>query len=290
MMRKTFPPVAFATVCLACFICVLCTCAYLPPYPPEAKVTRSITELWEPVYKPDFAFELYQARSEPVGYTVGVIALDFSYDIMPRGEWVMTSLEEEYRKGFIDAFSESLKKILTAKGMDVIGPYASYDDITFNDRSRCDFIILPKLFVEFEPTRSTLIEELPDFGGPYGEPLIYGRSGDRLDARARLEYEIIDPRTREQLDCRSLKSDMAGKSYVQLWSRWTMTYGGNSRTGWHVLEYSRRKYPKYHNADNAMGKALEDLYHGFMPRIDGMVSAGEFELLEGRKREAKKRK
>jgi len=182
---EQFPPVAFAMVCLACFICVLCACAYLPPYPPEAKVTRSITELWEPVYKPDFAFESYQARSEPVGYTVGIIALDFSYDIMPRGEWVMTSLEEEYRKGFIDAFSESLKKILTAKGMDVMGPYASYDDITFIDRSRCDFIMLPKLSVEFEPMRSTLIEELPDFGGPYGEPLIYGRSGDRLDARAR---------------------------------------------------------------------------------------------------------
>lgn len=297
-MRKTLRPVAPLLICL---VCLLSGCArlpslpswsWLPPYePPEAKETRSITELWEPVYEPDFAFEPYHAQSDPDGYTVGIIDLEFSYESVPQGEWVMTPLEEKYRKDFIDAFSRGLKKILMGEGMEVRGPFLSYDDMTFTERSKCDFVIRPKLSVELQPTRSsTLIEELPGYGGPYGEPFVYGRSQGRLEARARLEYEIIDPRTRRQLGWHMLESDTISKSYEQLWSQWTMTYGRNSRTGWHVLEYNPKKYPNYHNAENATGKALEDIYHGFMPRITSLVSAGEFKLLDEQKRESKNRR
>jgi hypothetical protein len=174
--------------------------------------------------------------------------------------------------------------------MEARGPVAEYDDMTFLDRSKCDFVVRPKLLLELAPKRSTLIEELSGFGGPYGEPLIYGRSADQLDVKARLELEVIDPRTRKQLEWRSLNTDTITKSYDQLWSRWIMTYGRNERSGWRALEYSAKKYPNYHNADNATGKALEDIYHNFMPRVSDMVTVKEFKQIEKRKREAKKRK
>ncbi len=297
MRNKTSLPVALTMICLACLASLLSGCSSLPSWSwlptyeaPEEKETHSITELWEPAYKPDFDFEPYRGQIEAAEYTIGVVELSFTYESVPPGEWVLTPLEHEHRTDFIDAFSRGLKKALTAKGMDVRGPFPSYDDITFVQRSKCDFIIRPKLHVEFEPDRSTLIEELPDYGGPYGAPNIYGRSDSRLETRARLEYEIIDPRTRKQLERHALEADASAKSYVQLWSQWTMTYGNNSRSGWRVLEYSEQKYPNYHNADNATARALEDLYHGFMPRIESMVTAKEFEFLEGRKRESRKRK
>jgi len=177
------------------------------------------------------------------------------------------------------------------EGMAPGGPFASYDDMSFVERSKCDFVIRPRLFLALEQTRSsTLIEELPEHGGPYGEPLVYGRSQGRLVARARLEYEIIDPRTRKQLAWHTLESDKISKDFEQLWSRWTMTYGNNSRSGWRTLEYNLKKYPGYHNADNATGKALEEIYHDFMPRIAELVSTNEFRLLDERRQESKKRK
>jgi hypothetical protein len=275
MMRKIFLPVAPLLVCLACFSMIAGGCASAP----EAKPTRTITELWEPAYQADFDFEPFQVPAEPAGYTVGIIRLDFDSESVPPGEWKLTPAERAYRSEFIDSFSEGLKKALTAEGMEVRGPFAEYDDMTFLDRSKCDFVLRPKLLVEFEPTRSTLI----------GEPLIYGRSDDHLDAKACLELETIDPRTRKQLDWRSLNTDTITKSYDQLWSRWIMMYGRNARSGWRVLEYSERKYPNYHNADNATGRALEDIYHNFMPRISDMVSTNEFKALDKRKSESKKR-
>jgi hypothetical protein len=286
MMRKIFLPVAPLLVCLACFSMIAAGCASAP----EAKPTRTITELWEPIYNADFDFEPFQIPGKPAGYTVGIIKLDFDSESVPPGEWELSPAERAYRSEFIDSFSRGLRKALTAEGMEVRGPFAEYDDMTFHDRSKCDFVLRPKLLVKFEPTRSTLIEELSGFGGPYGEPLIYGRSADRLDAKARLELEIIDPRTRKQLDWRSLNTDTITKSYDQIWSRWVMMYGRNSRSGWRELEYSERKYPNYHNADNATGRALEDIYHDFMPRISDMVSTKEFKQLDKRTRESKERK
>ena len=285
-MRKTLLLVAPLIFCFACSVLVISGCVSAP----EAVETESITRMWEPALQPDFAFEPFHLTAEPVGQTVGIIELDFSYESVPPDEWILTPMGRQHRDEFVDAFFDGLKKMLVAEGMAVKGPYATYDDMTFADRSRCNFILQPKLLLELEPTRATLIEELTGFGGPYGEPLVYGRSVDRLDARARLELEIIDPRTRKQLDWHLLKADDITKSYDQLWSQWTMTYGRNSRTGWKVLEYSQKKYPNYHNGDNATGRALEDVYHNFMPRLSDMITAKEFKRLENRKREAKKRK
>lgn len=281
MMRKIFLPAAPLLVCLACFLPIAAGCASAP----EKTPTKTITMLWEPAYQPDLVFEPFQGAIDAAGFTVGIIRLDFDYETVPPGEWALTPAERDYRTEFIDSFSEGLKKALTSGGMKVRGPFPEYDDMSFLDRSKCDFVLRTKLLVEFEPTRSTLIEELPGYGGPYGEPLVYGRSRDRLDTRARLEIEIIDPRTRKQLDWHVLKTDTITKSYDQIWSQWTVAHGRNWRTGWRVLEYSEKKYPNYHNADNATGRALEDVYHNFMPRLSDMISAKEFKLLETKKRD-----
>jgi len=285
MMRKNLPLITTAIICFVCSIFVVSGCASAP----EAVESKSITELWEPAFQPDFGLEPFPPVSELTGPTVGVVKLDFCFESVPPGERALTPAERGHRDAFVDAFFDGLKKILLAKGMEVKGPYATYDDMTFADRLHCNFILAPKLVVEVEPSRATLIEELTGFGGPYGEPLIYGRSGDHLDARARLELEVIDPRTRRQLDWHLLKTENITKSYDQLWSRWTMQYGRNTRTGWRVLEYSEKKYPNYHNGDNATGRALEDVYHDFMPRLDHLITAEEFKRLEDIKQEARER-
>lgn len=287
-MRRTSPPVALVAVCLACFVCLFYACASLPIHLPEARETRCITELWEPVYRPDFAFEPYRAGPEHVSYTIGVIDVDFNCKTIPPGEWELTPQEQQFQRDFIVAFSEGMKKIVTGKGMVARGPYASYDEMTFIERARCDFVVQPKLVLELEPSWSTMIEELPEYGGPYGEPRIYGRSHDGVEARARLEFAVIDPRTRRELELHALKSDTLSKGYEQLWSQWTMTCGKNARTGWRVLEYNPKKYPNYHNADNATGKIMEEMYHAFMPRINNLVSVKEFDFLQERKKESKK--
>jgi hypothetical protein len=285
-MRKILLPVGAIFLFLAFLALAASGCAS----PPEAVETKSITRLWEPALQPDFSFAPHQSLSEPAGQTVGIIKLDFECESVPAGEWIMTPTEQQHRDEFVDAFFDGLEKMLVAKGIDVKGPYATYDDMTFDDRSQCDFVMQPELLLEVEPTRSTLIEELAGFGGPYGEPLIYGRSDDRLDASAHLKIEIIDPRTRRQLDRHVLKTDDISKDYDQLWSQWTMTYGNNSRTGWRVLEYSRKKYTNYHNGDNATGRALEDVFHDFMQRLDGMITLKELDRLGDRKMETKKRR
>lgn len=274
MMRKRH--LALALALLACFSLIISGCLSTPP---EAKVTRPINELWEPVYRPDFAFEPYRTGGS-AGYTVGLVELDFAFESVPQDAWEMTARERMYHEEFIDAFAEGLKEIFTAKGMAVRGPFPTYDDIGFVERSKCDFVLRPKLVLELEPTQLTLIEELSDYGGPHGEPLVYGASSNRLDARARLEYVVIDPRTRKRLHSHSLRTRTITKGYEQLWSRWTMTYGNNSRAGWRTLEHRPRKYPNYHNADNATAKALEDVYHDLMPRLNKVISSRELALLK----------
>jgi hypothetical protein len=286
MMRKTWLPLAILILCFTCSASLISGCASSPEVPP----TRSITRLWEPAFQPDYAFEPCQPVSKPTGPAVGIVALDFSYETVPPGERMLTPAERQHRDAFVDAFFDGLKKMLASQGMEVKGPYAAYDDMTFAERSKCNFVLRPKVLFEFEPKRETLIEELTGFGGPYGEPRVYGRSEDRLDVRARLELEIIDPRTRKQLDWHLLKVDEISESYDQLWSQWTMNYDRSYRIGWRPLEYSRKKYPNYHNGDNATGRALEEAYHNFMPRLSDMITAKELKRLESRKREARKRR
>ena len=210
--------------------------------------------------------------------------MDLDCKIIPPDKRVLTPLEREYQKSFVHAFSEGIGNILGSEGLAVRGPFGSFDEMSFVERSRCDFLVETKCFLKMEPTQSTLIEKLPEYGGPHGEPYIYGRSQGNLKANARLVYIVTDPHTRKELASYTLKNEMTDRDYEQLWSQWTMTYGKkNVRTGWHTLEYNRRKYPNYHNAANATGKILEELYHVFMPKISNLISVEEFKVLENRK-------
>ena len=89
-----------------------------------------------------------------------------------------------------------------SQGITVSGPFESYEEMTYPERSRCEFLVQPKLKIffeghEFDPAT---YQKLPQYVGPNQQPYQYIKQDATLQVRAELNYVIHDPLINEKLE------------------------------------------------------------------------------------------
>ena len=262
---------------------MVCGCAIAPP-------KRPITELYASLSDPGYDFTPAQAQGTPAGYTVGIINMDLDVVCIPQKALSVTELGKQYLGNFIGGFNTGFEKILTSKGITVSGPFESYDEMTYPERSRCDFLIQPCAKVTFQPL-ATPVQRLNDRGGPNGESWVMGASDTCLKVKAELEYVILDPLTQEKLERHRLKTDTVSVDFRKIYCKYTTRddKGKVIKEEWREITFDQ-SFPGYHNEDVAVGQILDQLYSEFMPKIDGLVSVAEFDHLKKFQEELKEKK
>ena len=275
------------------FLIVLCIvgCATAPRGP-----KKKITELYAPIYKPAYDFEPPQQQSQPTGYTIGIVNAQFKLVSIPERKFeINTAMSKKYVEDFIQAFSYGLEKIMTSKGITVAGPFESYEEMTYPQRKRCDFLIMPIVEVEVTSNELTSVSQLtkiPGYSGPNGENYIYATWIYKTDSIAEIDYVIFDPLAKEKLERHKLKSDTIPKSVTTLLSEYSIrnNAGEVTKTGYRSLDMYEGSYPNYHNHEVIVGEILDAIYSDFMPRINELVSVEEFDHLMKYKEELEKKK
>ena len=265
-------------------IILLSGCALTPKKP--------IAELYDPVYSCKYQFTPAQKQDKPVGYTIGIIDMNLtSQSVPPKSFGIITDLEKQYVNEFTKAFSAGLEKIFMSKGMTVSGPFESYEDMTYPERSRCDFLVQPEVNLTFYPTPGTL-EKLPSYGGPNGEYWTMAQLPFSVKATAELKYVILDPLTQEKLERHSLKTDNVKHDFSVLYCHYVTKNkkGETVKEEWKDIWHDKKAFPGYHNVEVVVGKITDDLFSVFMPKIDRLVSVEEFDHLKKYKEELKQKK
>jgi len=227
---------------------------------------------------------------EASGFTVGIVDMGFDYESTPPDLWnVQTPLEFQYLKGFVTSFSTQLEEILFRQGITVSGPFEDYEEMTYPERSRCDFIVQPNLKIFFEGLEwdRESYQKLPQYWGPRQQRYRYMKQTATLQVRAELSYVIHDPLTNEKLERHKLKTDSVYHTFEALG---VMHYKETGASVGEVPLSHDSEHPNYMNGQYVFGKVLAKLYPIFMERVARLVSVEEFVHLQQYKEEIKDKK
>lgn len=251
---------------------------------------QSITTLYSPMYNPNYSYSPNSDKKGAANYTIGIIDMEFTTEATPPNSWVIaTPLEKQYVNNFKKSFSGGLEKIFLSKGFTVSGPFESYEEMTYPDRSRCDFLVQPIIKLSFQPSNMS-VQRLSGYNGPNGQNWVYGENDFNLAVSAELSYLIYDPLTKEKLERHKLKTDPFIKSSKRLWiSMVNRDKNGKITKEWWERP-STQNHPNYHNDEILTGLVTDELYDNFMSKVDKLVSVEEFNHLRKYKKELEKRK
>lgn len=253
---------------------------------------KLITELYEPMYTQQLSYKANQEQNKPAGYTVGIINMMTAIETTPPNSWNISSpLEQQYVNNFKESFSAGLENILTSKGITVSGPFESYEEMTYPERSRCDFLVQPILTLSFQPVVGNYIE-IPDYWGPNGEGFSYAKRDVSLKVMAEMDYILYDPLTKEKLERHKLKTDSIGQSSTLLAVQYVEKdkNGTTIKKWWVDLFEANPKHTNYYNGEILIGKITDELYALFMAKVDKIISVEEFDHLKKYKEELKEKK
>lgn len=250
---------------------------------------KFITELYSPKYNANYNYQPKQQQTSPSGFTVGILSMKFDFDSTTY--LINSDLDKQYTKNFEDSFSTTLEKILMSKGIAVLGPFESYEEMTYPERKRCDFLIQPtiKLTLDgkfYNPT------DLHDYSGPEGQNWKYRKADYDMTANAKMQYVIYDPLTAEKLERHKIESDEIARATIilatQLYS--TNKKGEISKEWWESLDKRRTTHPNYHNTVYLYGEVLDDLFTKYMSKVDYSLTVDEFVHLKKYIEELEKKK
>jgi hypothetical protein len=257
--------------------------------------TRSvrIQDKFEPLYRPNFDYNLTAEKQEPSGYTIGIIQANF-IEKNEQGWRFIDPQEKQYLDEFKRGISYGLEKILLAKGNKVSGPFASYEEMTYPERDRCSYLIQPTVILDLTLQRP-IFNRLRDVGGPNLEAYVYSSGTSVITGKAEMEYIILEPLTQDKLERHKLKTKEISISFEEL-AQAMLDKEGNIKQ-WYPLYEIAGMYPDlksvYSNDYarlNASGKILEELLQSFLSEADKLISVEEFKYLEKYKRQLKEKK
>ena len=251
---------------------------------------KIITELYEPKYDAQYSYLPKQSQSSPSGYNVGIIDPEVTKDINTDSAYgfFYKAVEKEYDDKFKTAFSNGLEKILMSKGVTVSGPFKSYSDMTYPERSRCSFIIEPKVrfVVKQDISFGEAAALLDDYEGPNGESnYTYFKNGFTLTISAEMEYVILDPLTHEKLERHTIKMDPISKKNNTLRIKFN-----RNRDDYNYYPLHYHDSSNYFNEEALLGKITDDLYASLMSKVDKLTSIEELAHLKKYKDELKEKK
>jgi hypothetical protein len=164
-------------------------------------------------FHPPSPRETYQYSWAPPGaqpsgsaaLMICVVRPDFA-----RESSVTTQTYKHFAAGFSASLGADLDKLLVAKGVNVTGPHATYDDITYPDKKAADLALTPMVFLSMSEPR-------------YGAPVLVGGGGvtDYIERKFSMtlqgfvEFVLIESLSRQKLWVKKLELEPQQVSGVQ---------------------------------------------------------------------------
>jgi hypothetical protein len=215
------------------------------------------------------------------------------FDKRPDKTELWTAGLEEFSK----EYAEDLENILTSKGVAVAGPFESYEEMTYPQRQRCSYLIIPILDFDYihqgwaPADQNTYLPEFDDL-----PKYRYFKLGGTTAFRAALKYEIYEPLTNEKLEIHNLKSDPITVPFnihavkVAIQKEQIVNGVPTLVTTWSESVPASAVHKNYHNWTNVSRKTLEIFYKQFMEKTYELLSVEEFQHLDQYKKELEEKK
>lgn len=275
---------------------------------------KRLHTLFPPTYNPKFSYGFSAQPASPSKFTVALI----SPKITVRTPGISSEPKiNELLADFVKNYIQDFEKVLLNKGVKIIGPFDSLEEMTFPEKSRSDYLIVTSLELECDENEKGVGKEVPD---------IFERTLNVLTTitvKTELVYDLLEPLTGAKLSRHKIKSDPLSEDYNKLYyaiylsdrSLATVNISGDveenlTNDGFKVimphdplysklgmepgstdyLAINRYHYPAYNNDLNAMGKVLDKLYPFFLRKTEELISVAEFEHLEEYKKQLEHKK
>lgn len=181
-------------------------------------------------------------------------------------------------RGFSRSMGVDLDKIIVAKGMTSIGPYATLDDVTYPDKKNADITLAPRLFLTTSAKFGGLVNREYLGVGHMERPFVMKISGW-------LAYEMREPLSGQKLAVKRLDLDdreVRGVEIYEAVARRKDQYGG-------VLEWAPGEL-RYSGREEALADALRDYYPQIMEKAWTYVNTDEILDLKEKAKEIRDRK
>ena len=137
-LRAPRPQAVLIGICTAATMGFIIACASKPAMTPLPE------SRWAAGY--NYNFQPPSSR-KPASVQLNIVVVQPERE---RDSVLVERLYQRVSRGFSRSMGVDLDKILVAKGMTALGPYAALDDVTFPDKRAADLTLAPRVFLNTE--------------------------------------------------------------------------------------------------------------------------------------------
>ena len=256
---------ALLGLCFVATIGFILACASQPP-------ARSMpTSRWAGSYS--YSYPLPRVTERP-SVKINVVVVQPERD---RESALMEKLYARVGRGFSRSMGVDLDKIIVAKGMTTIGPYATLDDVTFPDKKAADLTLAPRVFLNTETKFDKSYHTSYDGIG-------YVEKRFTMRIAGWVSYEMREPLSGQKMWVKRLDLDERVVRGVEIYEAVPVRrdqYGN-------VLQWSEGEV-KFSGREDALGDALAGYYPEIMGRAWTYLDPSEMVELKEKTREIRDR-
>jgi len=256
---------ALVGLCLAVTLAFILACASAPT-PRPMPVSR-----WAGGY--NYSFQVPRVIETASG-RINIVVVQPERD---RESALGERLNVRVSRGFSRSMGVDMDKILVAKGMTTIGPYATLDDVTFPDKKAADLTLAPRVFINTETKLGNSYNTTYDGVGYVEKRFVMKIAGW-------VSYEMREPLSGQKMWVKRLDLDEREVKGVEIYEAVALRrdqYG--NVTQWQAGEV------KFSGREDALGDALAAYYPEIMQRAWTYLDPSEMIELKEKTREIRDR-
>ncbi len=163
---------------------------------------------------------------------------------------------------FKAAVSNDLEEILTSKGVTIIGPFSTHDEMVYSEKQNSDMLVL--VHIELKERKNYRFKTFPSYTGGQS----YYRAYGGVHISGKLNLTIMDPIDKEKFFKKSIELEAKEVQFGEPMTRW----------------YSQPKYKELLDQDpnvyNPVTMALEEYYKGAMEKVWNHIDTRELEEIK----------
>ena len=248
-----------------------------------------------PLFMPTFEYEVNTKGKVTSGdFTIGIILP--SIEISNK---TSIPLHGSYLESFHESLLLKIEEISTNKGIKIIGFFESYDDMTYPERSECDFIIYSQIGMKIGDDNPELLsyDNFPSINrillarNEAESNHHYVKINDYSNTSVTsFSFDIHDPLTNLKLERFETKTKPVKSSFPRIIG-WNISKESINKTVGSSFTLNRSNgHPNYMNDIYGFGSMLEGLYPTLMKYFDDKISISDFERLKKYKDELEEKK
>ena len=215
-----------------------------------------------------FTFDYTPKESAKPGSAVMTLAI-----IKPNYASDFASGGTELFKRFRSALGDDIDELIIAKGFAMKGPYASFDEMVFDDKKTTDIAIRIEIVPEFTSVQGGWKEHTSILGANYTS---YTYSG-QASLIGKINLTGIEPLTNEKIWSKSVSIPNVENLMIETSAKYSHPLTANE-----MLQDAA--------VYNVLGKALQEQYAGIMDKIAAHFNVQEFGSLKAQIKELKAKK